>query len=250
MQTQLQEALEEASLSGREAKIYLKLLSLGEVSSGRLIKETKMYKADIYEVIQKLVEKGLASHLKKGGKLFYKPADPKRLLDIIEDQKAELEEKKSRISSVLGELENRYSAKKIEREVSVLEGIGGLKTILIDSEKEGKPIYLLGADIRFAEIMAHRLPQWEQKRAKHGIELYGVWIDKPEIRETNKHRLNINAKYISEERMSSLATWASCGDVVAVFVFEENPLIIKIRSMEISEAFRKYFDLMWKIAKE
>lgn len=250
MQKTIQDILEEAGLSGRETNIYLKLLSLGETNSGDLIKETKMYKADIYEVIKKLIKRGLVSYVKTKGKLFYKPADPKKLLDIIDDKKAELEQKRANISSVLSQLEEKYEAKKIKKEVSVLEGIEGLKTILIDAAKEGKPIYILGADMKFVEMMAYRLPQWEDRRAKLGIKLNGIWIDRPEIRNATERRPLISARYLSEEMISPLATWTNCGDIVAIFVFDENPLIIKIKSMEIAEAFRKYFDLMWRIAKD
>lgn len=246
----IQNIVEEAGLSGREAKVYLKLLNLGETTSGELIKETKMYKADVYEVVKKLVEKGLISYIKRNAKLFYKPADPKKLLNIIEDKKAELERKKADISSILKELEEKYKSQKIKREVSVLEGIEGLKTILIDAAKEKKPIYLLGASMRFFEIMAHRLPQWEKQRDKSKIELIGIWVDNPEVRRWNKDRTKIKARYIPEEQLSQLATWGRCGDFLAIMVMEESPLIIKIKSREIAEAFAKQFEMMWKMAKE
>lgn len=246
----IQEILEEAGLSGREAKVYLKLLNLGETTSGELIKETKMYKADIYEVVKKLIEKGLVSYIKRNGKLFYKSSDPKKLLDIIEDRKAELEQKKADITSILKQLEEKYKSQKIKREVSVLEGIEGLKTILVDAAKERKPIYMLGSSMRFFEIMAHRLPQWEKQRVKSKIELIGIWIDKPEVREFNKSRSLIKARYIPEEQLSQIAAWGRCGDFFAIIVFEENPLIIKIKSREIAEAFMKHFNMLWKMAKE
>lgn len=245
----IQNIVEEAGLSGREAKVYLKLLNLGTANSGELIKETKLYKADIYEVVKKLIEKGLASYVKQNGKLFYKPADPKKLLDIIEDKKAELERKKADISSILKELEEKYKTIKIKREVSVLEGIEGLKTILIDAVKEKEPIYLLGAGMRFFEIMAHRFPRWEKQREKLKIELIGIWIDNPEVRRWNKGRPKIKARYIPEEQLSQIATWGRCGDFLAIMVMEESPLIIKIKSREIAEAFAKQFEMMWKMAK-
>ena len=53
--------LEETGFSKREAKIYLKLLELGATTSGPLIDKTDVPSSKIYEVLNRLEEKGLVA---------------------------------------------------------------------------------------------------------------------------------------------------------------------------------------------
>ena len=55
--------LEDLGLSKREAKAYLALLELGSTTVGEIIKKTDIPSSKIYEVLDRLMKKGLVSYV-------------------------------------------------------------------------------------------------------------------------------------------------------------------------------------------
>ncbi len=53
--------LKQAGLTDAEARVYLALLDLGSAKIGALVKKSKVAQSKIYDVLSRLLEKGLAS---------------------------------------------------------------------------------------------------------------------------------------------------------------------------------------------
>ena len=53
--------LKEIGLTDTEIKIYLALLSLGATSAGKIVEDTGIYRKNLYDALNKLIEKGLTS---------------------------------------------------------------------------------------------------------------------------------------------------------------------------------------------
>jgi len=75
--------------SNNEAKVYLALVTLGSGTTSDITKESGVHRVNVYEIIDKLANKGLVSSLKKATKSIYSVGDPKNLLRFIE-QKEEI----------------------------------------------------------------------------------------------------------------------------------------------------------------
>ena len=61
-----QDVLEEIGLSKNEAKIYLTLLRLGNVTATDIIKESGVHRSNVYDVLDSLVKKGCVAYIQKG----------------------------------------------------------------------------------------------------------------------------------------------------------------------------------------
>jgi len=59
----------------------------------------------------------------------------------------------------------------------------------------------------------------------------------------------VEIKYLPKE-FSSHTAINIYADKVAIILWEENPFAILIKNKSIAESYRKYFSLMWNIAKE
>ncbi|MFH1455442.1 MAG: helix-turn-helix domain-containing protein, partial [archaeon] len=57
--------LEEIGLTKGEVKVYLTLLKLGSTTTGKIIDEAQISSGKIYEILDKLIKKGLASYIIK-----------------------------------------------------------------------------------------------------------------------------------------------------------------------------------------
>ncbi len=83
-------AIEGLGLSKSEVKAYLALLELGKTSAGPIVKSSGISQSKIYEVLERLGKKGLASHIIEGKIKYFTPAEPKRLISFSEEKKDEL----------------------------------------------------------------------------------------------------------------------------------------------------------------
>ena len=59
--------LRKIGLTESEIKVYLALLKIGISSKGKIIKESKIAPSKVYEIADKLIEKGLCSTITKNG---------------------------------------------------------------------------------------------------------------------------------------------------------------------------------------
>ena len=75
--------LSEAGLTQSESKVYLALLKLGKSQSGKIVKEANISSGKIYEILEKLSEKGLVETVTENGVKQFIASDPKTILDYI-----------------------------------------------------------------------------------------------------------------------------------------------------------------------
>src|SRR5271157_5738232 len=83
--------LEELGLTNAQIKVYLALLELGESTGGPILKNTGLQNSVLYMTLDKLVQKGFASYVQRGKRRHYRPADPKTILNFIEERKRRFE---------------------------------------------------------------------------------------------------------------------------------------------------------------
>ena len=71
--------LEEIGLTRGEIKVYLTLLKIGETTTGKIISEAKISSGKIYEILDKLIQKGLVSYTIKEKTRYFNAASPNRI---------------------------------------------------------------------------------------------------------------------------------------------------------------------------
>ena len=63
--------LEDIGLTRSEINVYLALLELGSSTTGKIIDKAKVSSSKIYEVLDKLIQKGLVSFIIKSGIKYF-----------------------------------------------------------------------------------------------------------------------------------------------------------------------------------
>src|SRR3990167_5828378 len=89
--------LEELGFTHNEALTYTALLGIGETTTGAIVKKTGLHRVLIYDALESLIRKGLASYVIKENIKYFQAADPQRLLDFIQ-------EKEEQAKSIIPEL--------------------------------------------------------------------------------------------------------------------------------------------------
>ena len=88
----MDELLRKIGLTGGEIKVYKALLKLKKTSAGPLVKASKISGSKVYVILDKLLEKGLATFIIENNVKHFSPSNPKNILEYIDKQKKELDE--------------------------------------------------------------------------------------------------------------------------------------------------------------
>jgi sugar-specific transcriptional regulator TrmB len=232
--------LESLGLSNTEAKVYLALLELGSTTANKIAEKCGIHRRTVYDVLETLIEKGLVSFVIEANKKYYQAENPERFLEILKTKEQEFKK-------ILPELLKKRKLNKEAQEVSVYRGIKGLKNALELMLKSKKSIYCFGSSGKFREFVGEvYYEQWLKKVKKKKIKMY---IILSENLRNEKYPKNIITKYIQNEYVLPSST-SIFEDKVLILIFISQPLAMLIRSKEVVESYRNYFNLLWKLAKK
>ncbi|MFC1727848.1 TrmB family transcriptional regulator [Nanoarchaeota archaeon] len=229
--------LEQAGLTNSEAKIYLALLELGSSLAGAITRKTGVHRRSVYDAIERLIQKGLVSYIKKNNLKYFESVNPQRLLDIVK-------EKEDNIKEFLPELEKKFNFVHKKEETLFFRGKQALKTVFDDQIKEGKEILIFGASSNANEIVKYYFPRYDRERINKKIKIKAIFNEK-----LKKKPALAEIKYLPKEYHSHTATNVY-GNKVAIILWSEEPFAILINQKEIADSYRNYFELMWKLAKK
>jgi len=229
--------LEKAGLSKGEIEVYLTLLKLGSSLVSRIAQETGLHRTNIYDILEKLREKGMASYVIQENRKYYSASNPDKLLDYIKERETE-------IKSILPELQKYLTIPRSESIVEVYKGKEGLKSVLKDILKEGRNYVVLEEEGYIQKVLPHFYPQFNRQMNRAGIK---VRVLAKEVDEISRRSL-MQIKSLPDFLSFPSAT-AIYGNKVAIFVWDEPYHAILIKSRQVADSYLNYFDALWKKAK-
>ena len=246
--------LEKIGLSKAEIKVYLALLQLGSVPSGKIAKETDLRRSTVYDSIKRLQSKGLISYIIKHGMNHFEATPPERIMDFIKEKKRKLDETEKQAENLVKQLKKGFGILKPQAEAQILEGIEGFKTMRRDVLRNSRGEHLLiGAISREDEIMPAFFKDWNKQRQKKRIRI--KIIHKKSAKEKAMAKPEFMGKYFETrflpDEIENPSVINIYGDrVVNVLWKGKNPLCFLLINKDIADSYRKYFDYLWKISKK
>lgn len=230
------EKLKELGLTSAESLIYYTVLKLGKATVKEIAKDSGFHRTNIYDILEKLKEKGLITFYKEGKTMCYGVSDPHNLYEL-------LQEKKESLDSFFPEINGLYNQKSEDIKVEVYKGKEGMKAVFRDTSRIGKPIYAFGAKGQFRKVMPIYAKQVLREWKKRRIKFYGIYTEKYPPSYYTK------IKYVPKE-MGNPVTILVYGNCTSIQIWEPSMLGIIIRSKLVAHMYKKHFDLLWKIAKD
>lgn len=233
----MNQALMDAGLSEREAKVYLTLLAEGSCTASRLAKTARLHRTTVYLDLDALMRKGLASYVIKDSRRYYSAARPESLLSLIEEKRARIEQALPKLASL------KRSARPLQSEV--FEGKEGVRTFYQDILNNPCEVLVLGATGRALEALEFSYPQFIRKAVKAGIKERA--IANPDAKEAlERHpREFIEVRYFPE-RLSAGVTTIIYNDRLAFHSLQpDNVYVVVLRDALLVETYRQYFAFMW-----
>lgn len=235
--------LEKLGLSGKEAKVYLAVLELGEGNIGQIAGKSGVKRTTVYDVVGSLEEKRLLNKTMKGKKAVYFAEDPRK----IEEN---LDEKKNTLKKILPELLSVMNTLEKKPRIRFFEGAEGIKEVYKDTLKYPNQELLAwvsneamtGFDIEWLEkyYVPKRLEKkiWVRAIAPRAADLENYKArDEKSLRQT---RLIDSQEFPMEVEINLYG-----GRNIGVMAFGEQMGLV-IESKKIYKTLKSIFELSWK----
>ncbi len=248
----IETALQKIGLTKGETKIYLALLELGSSTTGNIIKKSKISGSKVYEVLDRLIEKGLASSVINNNVKYFEAVNPNRLIDYLEEKKESIEKEKNLIHKIIPELILKQKLTPTST-VKVFTGWEGIKTAnenIITTLNKGEEWLSMG--------LTKQPKSWEtyfnkrqNLRAKKGIIHKHLINKKYEYLYKIRKKLKFTElKFLPENFEMPTSTEIYKNKIIIMILSKQDPMAIMIESATVYESFKKYFYILWKNAKK
>jgi sugar-specific transcriptional regulator TrmB len=230
------EELKEAGLTSNESRIYVALVELGQTSAGKIASKTGIHRRNVYDALEILIKKGLISYTQKNNKKLYNASNPQRILDIFQ-------EKKNLLTPIIQKLNEKFMFTKEKEEINIYQGKEALKGIFED-QLNYPNIKIIGASPKAYDILQFYFKWYDKNRKQKKIFA--------EIIAQNRKIKNLpfsEIRYIPKKYENPLSV-NLYGDKTCIIFWSSEPLAILIKNKEITDAYKNYFNILWKIAKK
>jgi len=238
--------LEKLGLTNIEARVYLTLLKLGSTKTGALVKKTELHRATVYDVLKRLIERGLVSYIIKGKIKHFQVTSPEYFLDKVKEEENKLKEKETFVKDIVKELNSIKEQAKVKEESSIYEGIKGIKLIFEEILKS-KEYIAFGSRGKLKEILGDFFNIFQKR--KKVLKIKSMLLFDEDLRNSD-YTKNIHGdiKFLPREYNSPIATFIY-NDKVAIIILKETPTAFLLENKQVADSFRNYFEILWKIAK-
>ncbi len=250
MQEAISETLQKLGLTKNEALVYSTLLNLKQARAGEITSKCGVHRRNVYDALERLEEKALVGSVVKNNRRQFQPSPPQRLAEI-EQERLQV------VSQAVPVLEKMLEKSQSKRGVLVYTGINGYKgvfhDILASLQPGGQWLSMpISYNIGIAKLLPQFLDQTHARRVRRKISLRAIHNSDPASRK--------RAKEVSLDKLTSVRTLPLgeqmpiglhiYGEKTALVLVAENqePVIIVIESNETANAFRQFFELLWRQA--
>ncbi len=237
----MKEKLIFAGLSVREAEVYETLLKKGHATANEVAKAGFIERTVIYNILNKLVEKGFVSYINEEKKRLYFTTSPDNLL-------IGCREKQKIIEGLVENIKTMVPASEAKPLVQIFEGKEGLKVLYeIALQCQNETFYSMGVTGKSLDILGLSFRNIAERVGKNRINL--KIIANPEARGHRFTREKIVEIRYALKKYKSAVTTSIFGDYV-VLNLTEKPIMVLIHSKEMARAYKNYFSVLWNHATE
>lgn len=239
-----EQILSELGLSKNEVLVYLKLLEIRTATGVDVSKAAKLHRPNVYDALDRLVKKGIVKHFMRENIKYYEPADPEQLMTLIKAKELDLQR-------IIPELEVlQYGGQNQPSNIVIFEGVPGTRKVWMDMITDTKELYLLGAPKDLVKTVGEGWvnDEWHCIREERKVMFHHIVNEDYPLHRIKfiRQMKHTTIKFLPKQYNAPHAIFINDNGIAMVFI---HPLLsIKIMGKEVSESFKQYFDMLYKIA--
>ena len=234
-------------LTEGEAKVYLALSELGSSTVGPIVKKSGVAHSNIYDILNRLIDKGIVSYIVKNKTKYFQAAPPSNLVVFLDKKEEEVLSQKQSLKKILPGLEKLQEIKP-QQEAEIFLGKKGLRTAYeklmknVTKKDEGLFFYIHEKEYdEESNLFYNSILDLSNKARVRGIcneDYKKSWFAKKA-----KH---LQMKFSDVPMPGNIDI---VGDKVLIVTWKDSIFSILIQSQSLANSMKKYFEEMWKVAK-
>lgn len=250
MKQDLAEVLEKFGLTDGEIRVYESLLILRVGTKTPLVRSSGISPSKVYDVLDKLMKKGLVTSFIENKVTRYVPVHPSHLAPLFDEKIKEIVHIKQQLEKTLSLFSPPASFLPSVQVFRGWKGLANVFTLLLEDLKKGDTYYILGATggentKRAYEFFPSIDKRFSEKKIKRKALL------KLETQEVSENYFReFGRKYWETRYLSTLGPFeiGISNTHVALNLMEKEPISILITNLHMRNSFLGYFESLWKLS--
>ena len=239
------DGLRELGLSDGQVRVYAAVLELGTGTLHSIQEKTGIERRNIYDILNKLIERGLVTYSIENGKRTYQPAHPNKIMNDLKQRRESL----NKIESNLPDMVTLFERSKVPIRAEIFRGVGGVKAML-EEVLTYKESHWIGGNSTALPVLKKWWDKWMERRAEkkhimYDLVDYGTWLPGLEPGKISVHKKHYYKYCTLPPKLASPMVIIIYGNNVAQVLWQKTFSFV-IESEEIRNSFMKYFDYFWK----
>ena len=241
--------LSKLGLTKGESKVYNVLINHGTLKAGEITRYSRVSYSKVYEVLDRLIEKGLVSFILKNKIKHFSIVEPHKLVEYLDKKEKELENQKEIIENLINKVQESKE-NKAQTNAEVFMGLNGLKSaykIILNDSNKGDIFRYFFPLKDYDEVICtfyERLHAFQKSK-----ELDERGIAHLELKQSNYYKKV--GKYLSFKFVDfPIPSTIEILNNYVLIVSWESKMRFLITSQDIAKQFNNYFDEIWTKAKK
>lgn len=238
------EILAQLGLTPNEIKIYETLIEYKECSIWEISTRAGIHRRNVYDAIQRLIDKGLAFQVLPKAKLTYAPVHPSKLRELLDEKTADLEELLPKLIKNFEKINNPFG-------VYIFKGVGGLKNYINLILKTKKDLYTIGGkgtwfDPRIASFAKRADKKYKALKIKAKVIYDAEFKEEVEaLKIVGGEYKFLPSKYSSNFQVDIFGNYVAIYSGVNIRSLQRDITIFILKDKTLSEDYMKWFEFMW-----
>ena len=248
-----QKILSTLGFTHSEIAVYQALIKLKSSTTGPIVQQAHISSGKIYEILNKLIEKGLVTYITKAGRKYFQVTNPKRFYDYIERKEQDLRQTKEQLQEMVASFQQALQTKEETQHAEIFEGREGYKSFsefCLTILKKETDYCILGVSKEVNDLFGAYNLDWQKQRAKKGVSLRVIYDEDAKPHGKKREKIKLTQVRYLPKYMKTPALIEIFEDYVATVIVVPNPIVFLIKSKEAAQAYREYFNVVWKESKK
>jgi len=242
--------LQELGLSQGQIDVYTAVLELGISTLGKIQEKTGIERRNIYDILNKLIEKGLMTYTIEKGKKTFQCTHPNKIKEEIDKKQEALE----KLNSQIPDLTKLFNEAKPEIRAEIYRGDEAIKALLNEALEYDETRWIggnSGVEQSTTPALKRWFQHWMKKRASQKKIMYDLVDHNTHLEglepDNIKAHKKMHYKYCAlPPQLRSPMVVIIFGNKVAQILWAKQSFAFILESEGIKDSFMKYFNYFWK----
>lgn len=229
-----------------EGRVYEAIMDSENASLQTIHEKTGLERRNVYDIINKLISKGLVTYFTDNKRKIYQASHPKNILTYFDEQQKEIERKKGAFATEMEVLSKRFDSSKPTFDVRIYRGQGSLRT-LFNEMLDYPDIYFIGGNWGMVKYLGKEwVDGWMERRNRKKAWMHDIITAKPKLLARYAPHMKFYEVRILPEEFGSPNVINIFGNRLVNLFWGENLFAFSIENEEIAKNYVVYFKYLWK----